>query len=143
VPIHRLNNTEYDNTVRDLLGVGSTPAKAFIEDEKLFGFDDIASAFGMTDAQYEQYFDAADALVEATFGDKALRGRILTCATGDATCTRKIISDFGLRAWRRPLEKAEVDRLAKLASDAVASGEDFAGSIKQVVKTMLSSPPFL
>lgn len=143
VPIHRLNNTEYDNTVRDLLGVTSTPAKAFIEDEKLFGFDDIASAFGMTDAQYEQYFDAADALVEETFGDPTLRGRIVTCATADAACTRKIISDFGLRAWRRPLEQAEVDRLAKLASDAVASGEDFTGSIKQVVKTMLSSPPFL
>src|SRR5690349_12288097 len=29
VGIHRLNNTEYDNTVRDLLGVGETPAATF------------------------------------------------------------------------------------------------------------------
>jgi hypothetical protein len=146
VPIHRLNNTEYDNTVHDLLGVASSPAKAFIEDEKLFGFDDIASAFGMTDAQYEQYFDAADALVEEAFGNDSLRGRILTCmpnAASAATCTRQIIADFGLRAWRRPLEGAEIDRLSKLASDAIAGGEDFTGSIKQVVKAMLSSVPFL
>jgi hypothetical protein len=143
VAIHRLNNTEYDNTMHDLLGVTSTPAKSFIEDEKLFGFDDIASAFGMTDAQYEQYFDAADSLVEETFADAALRGRIMTCTTSDATCVRKIISSFGLRAWRRPLEQGEVDRLVTLASDATASGEDLTGSIKQVIKTMLSSVPFL
>jgi hypothetical protein len=146
VPIHRLNNTEYDNTVRDLLGVTSTPAKAFIEDEKAFGFDDIASAFGMTDAQYEQYESAADALVEEAFANDALRARIVTCTPNGATattCTRQIITDFGLRAWRRPLESAELDRLAKLASDAAASGEDGTGSIKQVVKAMLASAPFL
>jgi hypothetical protein len=143
VPIHRLNNSEYDNTVHDLLGVTSTLGKTFIADEKLFGFDVIASAFGMTDAQFEQYFDAADALVEETFGSDSLRGRIMTCTSSDATCTKKIIADFGLRAWRRPLETAEVDRLATLASDAMAQGEDFTGGIKHVIRTMLSSVEFL
>src|SRR6185503_14184408 len=55
VAIHRLNNTEYDNTVRDLLGVQETPARTFIADEKALGFDNIADALGMTEAQYEQY----------------------------------------------------------------------------------------
>jgi len=146
VAIHRLNNTEYDNTVHDLLGVVSTPGKSFIEDEKLFGFDDIASAFGMTDAEYEQYSDAADALVTEAFADATLRARVVTCAPSsgtDTACTRKIISDFGLKAWRRPLETAEVDRLTTLATDALASGADFNGSIAQVVTAMLSSVPFL
>lgn len=143
VPIHRLNNTEYDNTIHDLLGLTSTPARSFIADEKLLGFDVIASAFGMTDAQYEQYFDAADALTEETFADDSLRTRIMTCTSSDAACTRKIIADFGLRAWRRPLETAEVDRLAALTSDAMALGENFTGGIKQVVRTMLSSVEFL
>jgi hypothetical protein len=146
VAIHRLNNAEYDNTMHDLLGTSSTPGKSFIEDEKLFGFDDIAAAFGMTDAQYEQYFDAADALAEETFADPVRRAKIVTCTAGssaDTTCTRKIVTDFGLRAWRRPLETAEVDRLVTLASDALTNGEDFNGSIKQVVKAMLSSVPFL
>jgi hypothetical protein len=146
VAIHRLNNAEYDNTVHDLLGVTSSPGTSFIEDEKLYGFDDIASAFGMTDAQYEQYFDAADSLVEEAFSSDNLRGRIVSCqpsSATDTTCARKLISAFGLRAWRRPLETAEVDRLVTLATDAIASGEDFTGSIKQVVKAMLSSVPFL
>jgi hypothetical protein len=146
VPIHRLNNAEYDNTMHDLLGVTSTPAKSFIADETLFGFDDIASAFGMTDAQYEQYFETADALVEETFASNDLRGRITTCTPSGSdatTCTKTIITAFGLRAWRRPLVAAEVERLSKLATDATAAGEDFEGSIKQVVKAMLSSPAFL
>jgi hypothetical protein len=70
----------------------------------------------------------------------------VTCmpsGASDTACTRKIISEFGLRAWRRPLETAEVERLTKLASDAIASGVDFTGGIKQVVRAMLSSAPFL
>src|SRR6186713_1781713 len=35
VAIHRLNNTEYDNTVRDLLGTQSKPAATFLAEEGL------------------------------------------------------------------------------------------------------------
>jgi len=50
VAIHRLNNAEYDNTVRDLLGVAGTAVKTFPTDESILGFDTIADAFGMTPA---------------------------------------------------------------------------------------------
>jgi hypothetical protein len=143
VAIHRLNNTEYDNTMKDLLGVAATPAKGFIDDEKLLGFDNIASALGMTDAQYEQYFNAADALVTEAFASDSLRRRIMTCTGTDAACAKTIITNFGLRAYRRPLADAEVTRLEKLRTDAVTLGEDFNGSIAQVTRAMLSSVPFL
>jgi hypothetical protein len=147
VDLHRLNNTEYDNTVRDLLGVTSTPARSFIADEKALGFDSIAAALGMTDAQYEQYFSAADELVERTFADAALRKRIVTCTPAvnadPKVCTRQIVTSFGLRAWRRPLETAEVDALLSVAQAARDLGESFDASIAQVVKGMLSAPAFL
>jgi hypothetical protein len=146
VSIHRLNNNEYDNTMRDLLGVASTQAKTFIADEQLFGFDNIADAFGMTDAQYEQYFNSADALVEQTFADAALRAKIMICnaaSAADSACAGKIIGAFGLRAWRRPLQDAEMTRLTRVVTDAITAGEDFTGGIKQVTKTMLSSLQFL
>ncbi len=146
VPIHRLNNTEYDNTVRDLLGVPTTTAKSFIADETLLGFDTIAEAFGMTDAQFEQYYNAADAVTEQAFADAALRGRIMTCVPSsatDAACIKQTIVAFGARAWRRPLTDAETTRLAKVATDAIALGEDGTGGVKQVVKTILTSAPFL
>ena len=147
VAIHRLNNAEYDNTVFDLLGVTGSAAATFIPDEKALGFDTIADAFTMGDARYEQYFNAADALVERAFADPTLAARLLTCAPapsgGDVTCMRAIVRDFGLRAWRRPLTDAEVASLVQVGADAVALGEDFPGSVKQIVKTVLVSAQFL
>lgn len=143
VNIHRLNAVEYDNTARDLLGVATTPASAFINDEEQDGFDNIAAAFGMTEAQFEQYYNAADGLADAAFADPTLAARIMTCATADAGCFGQIITTFGARAWRRPLTTAEVTRLTTVATDAVALGEDAAGAIKQVVKTLMTSVPFL
>src|SRR5262245_60985564 len=47
VGIHRLNNTEYNNTVRDLLGTALQPATAFLAEEGLH-FDNTAASLGMT-----------------------------------------------------------------------------------------------
>jgi hypothetical protein len=146
VAMHRLNNREYDNTMRDLMSAVANAATTFIDDEKVLGFDNIADALGMTPAQYEQYFNAADALVDKAFADAAVRPKIMICAPTAATdtaCMTKIISAFGLRAWRRPLTDAEVTRLVKVSVDAIGLGEDATGGIKQAVKSMLSSLPFL
>ncbi|HEY0713536.1 MAG TPA: DUF1592 domain-containing protein [Polyangia bacterium] len=146
IAIHRLNNTEYDNTIRDLLGVAAGARTSFIPDEKAHGFDNIAAAAGVTGAQYEQYFNAAHTLTEKVFADIAARGRLMTCtptSATDTTCIKNIVRAFGKRAYRRPLDPAEVDSLAKLATEAMALGEDAAGGIKHVVRTVLASPSFL
>lgn len=144
--LRRLNNLEYDQTMRDLLGVPATPASTFIADEKAHGFDTIAEAFGMTEAQYEQYWSAADALVDAAFADPTLRARIVTCQparASDTACTERILRAFAARAWRRPLEAEELERLEQLASDARALGETHDGAIAHAAKALLSSVPFL
>ena len=146
VPLHRLNNTEYDNTVRDLLGVSQTPARSFIADEKALGFDSIADALGMTEAQYEQYWNAAISLTDTVFADAALRARIVTCqpaAPDDDACTESIITAFGRRALRRPPTADELTRLIALAEQARARGDDFDASIAHVVRALLSSVGFL
>jgi hypothetical protein len=146
VAIHRLNNREYDNTIRDLLGVTASAAKGFINDETVLGFDNIADGLGMTPAQYEQYFNAADTVVDQAFADANLRSKVMTClpaSPSDTACMGRIISTFGLRAWRRPLTDAEVSRLVKTITDNVALGDDVTGGVKYAVKAMLSSLPFL
>jgi len=144
VSIHRLNNLEYDNTVRDLVGVPGTAQTSFQADEQ-GEFDNNADAFTMNDARYEQYFNSADTIGEAVFANAALKAKIVTCAPSatDTTCASTIITNFGKRAWRRPLAATEVTRLVKLATDAVALGETPENSVKQVVKTLLASPQFL
>ncbi|HEY3500223.1 MAG TPA: DUF1587 domain-containing protein, partial [Polyangiaceae bacterium] len=121
VAIHRLNNAEYDNTVSDLFGVESKAAAAFIDDEKLFGFDNIAAALGMSDARFEEYFNAADALVEQAFANDAARERILSCTPEsdvDLECARAILDGFASRAFRRPATDAELRRLLEVVSAA-------------------------
>jgi hypothetical protein len=145
VAIHRLNHLEYDNTVHDLLGVDGH-ARAIFQSDERGEFDNDAEAFTMNDARYEQYFDAATDLTDATFAATALRARIVTCAPAsatDATCATEIIRAFGARAWRRPLTDTEVETLATLVSDALGEGRTFDEAIKRVVRALLSSVPFL
>lgn len=54
VAIHRLNNTEYDNTVRDLLGTQSKPAAMFLAEAGLS--DDIDGLYNASTAEYRDYY---------------------------------------------------------------------------------------
>jgi len=87
IAAHRLNAFEYDNTVNDLLGLQQSVAESnFVADEEgANGFDNEADVFTMTDAEFTQYFNAADALGEQVFANPALVSRILTCTPASAT----------------------------------------------------------
>ena len=63
VTLHRLNNAEYNNTVRDLLGTSLRPAIDFPADERAYGFDNVADAQTLSPLQLEMYERAADALI--------------------------------------------------------------------------------
>jgi mono/diheme cytochrome c family protein len=56
---HRLNRTEYNNTVRDLLGVRFKPAADFPADDSGFGFDNIGDALSVSPVLMEKYLGAA------------------------------------------------------------------------------------
>ena len=56
---------------------------------------------------------------------------------------REIIATFAHRAWRRPIEPAEIDRLMQLYSLARQDGESFAAGVKLALKATLVSPHFL
>jgi hypothetical protein len=56
---HRLNRVEYNNTIRDLLGVHFNPAADFPADDSGFGFDNIGDALSVSPTLMEQYLAAA------------------------------------------------------------------------------------
>jgi mono/diheme cytochrome c family protein len=56
---HRLNRTEYNNTVRDLLAVKFKPAADFPADDSGFGFDNIGDALSVSPILMEKYLAAA------------------------------------------------------------------------------------
>ena len=141
--IHRLSNLEYDNTVRDLLRTDPGLGKAFVSEEAE-GFDNIATALSMSPRQLEDYFGAARTLSATVFADATLRGRIVSCdAATDTTCPEKVITAFGRRAYRRPLDADETKGLVAKYQEARTLGLDALGGLQHVVHIMLASPQFL
>ena len=62
VTIRRLNRSEYDNTVRDLLGLDLRPARDFPSDDVGEGFDNIGEVLSLPPLLFEKYLDAAESI---------------------------------------------------------------------------------
>lgn len=74
VTARRLNRAEYDNTIRDLLGVDIHPADNFPADVAAFGFDNISDALNLSPELLESYMDAAERSVRtALFGPPLMK----------------------------------------------------------------------
>jgi len=63
VTVRRLNRTEYDNTIRDLLGVDFKPSEDFPLDEVGYGFDNIGDVLSLSPILLEKYLNAAESVV--------------------------------------------------------------------------------
>jgi hypothetical protein len=89
--MHRLNRTEYRNTVRDLLGTGLDPAADFPADDISLGFDNIAQVLTISPLQFELWEGAAEELakealaVGADAGTQHHEAETLTGTVGSAT----------------------------------------------------------
>ena len=60
VTIRRLNRSEYNNTIRDLIGVDFRPADDFPSDDVGYGFDNIGDVLTLPPILFEKYLDAAE-----------------------------------------------------------------------------------
>ena len=74
VTARRLNRAEYNNTIRDLLGIDIRPADNFPADVAAFGFDNISDALNLSPELLENNMDAAERSVRtALFGPPLLK----------------------------------------------------------------------
>jgi mono/diheme cytochrome c family protein len=62
--IHRLNRAEYNNTIRDLVGVDFRPAAEFPADDTGYGFDNMADVLTMSPLLMEKYLNAAEQVMD-------------------------------------------------------------------------------
>jgi hypothetical protein len=143
VPIHRLTNAEYDNTVRDLLYTKSQPAQAFEPTPPgRSGWRNDSDALKISDDLVNAYYDAAEALAKEVIQSKATPGgayaRLVSCAPS-AACARSTLAALGARAYRRPLTDAEVGALAGVAAKA----PDFDTGLADAMTSILVSPKFI
>lgn len=146
VTIRRLNRVEYNNTIRDLVGIDFHAADDFPSDDVGYGFDNIGDVLSMAPILMEKYLDAAERIVAKAFETPEVRKRIIGRQPTDQTkldCARKIIERFAFHAYRRPVKSEEVDRLVGLVTQAEAQGDSFDKGIQLALQAILVSPHFL
>ncbi len=74
VTARRLNRSEYNNTIRDLLGVDDPVADGFPQDDSGYGFDNIGDALSLPPVLMGKYLSAAENVVHlALEGPPALK----------------------------------------------------------------------
>ena len=64
VTARRLNRQEYNNTVRDLVGIDFRPADDFPADDSGYGFDNIGDVLSLSPVLMEKYMSAAEVIAE-------------------------------------------------------------------------------
>jgi hypothetical protein len=147
VALRRLNRTEYDNTVRDLLGTRLRPAQTFAVDPTALGFDNNGDVQSVTAIQLSQYESAAEALADEALAGGAARlaelARVAACDPGAPACLQTLIGGFARRAWRRPPAADEIARVMAVAEVERGRGGDGQAQLRQALIAVLVSPHFL
>ena len=157
----RLTRTEYLNAIRDAVGIEVDSALPVPSDGAGGeGFDTNGDTLFTSPIHIEQYLNVAkqtlaraipDSLVEQPAGQwQGARGtatRLLgadwpgSSAADDQVKT--LISQFAKRAWRRPVQPDEVDRLAQLYQAARERKESIGSAVRQSLTGVLLSPHFM
>ena len=76
--LHRLNRTEYANSIRDLLGIEINAPSFLPPDDMSYGFDNIAASLTMSPTLMESYIRAADVVTRLAAGDPTVSPRVET-----------------------------------------------------------------
>ena len=81
---HRLNRSEYANTVRDLFGVDFRATDEFPPDDSSQGFDNIGETLTVSPALMEKYVSAAERIASRAVGGDPLPKPVLLNGSGRA-----------------------------------------------------------
>ncbi|MEO8213782.1 MAG: DUF1595 domain-containing protein, partial [Myxococcales bacterium] len=143
----RMTHVQYDNTIRALTGLDVHPSVEFPSDQNQAGFDR-GMDLQVGDALGKSFRAAAESIAAQVIATPAAYQKVLGCDpnTGDA-CMRAFITDFGRRAYRRPLTDAEKATYASLFAQGNSlvdgAATPFQKGIQTTLQAFLQSPHFI
>ncbi len=145
--LRRLTFAQYENTVDALFGEGLVLPVALEPDTRVSGLYAVgASVTSISSLGVERYESAAFDIAEQVMADDARRAALVPCTPADPVdteCAERVIALLGPRAWRRPLDSEEIDRLVGVADTAGDTLDDFYAGLGYAVAALLQSPYFL
>ena len=105
ITARRLNRTEYNNSVRDLLGVNFDPAADFPPDDSGYGFDNIGDVLSVSPSLMEKYVSAAEKVARmALYGPPKMQPTLVKHEPWyvDFDTTRGVKTDYDLTGLSLP-----------------------------------------
>ncbi len=143
-PLRRLTNTEYRQTLSDLLGDAAlveSVTRSLPREPTSLGFRTGASSLTVTPLIADVYTQVAQELGRALVAD----GDAIDCDPDDAspTCVQDFVETFGKQVYRRPLSNSELSRYAELYETLQDETGNSRTTLEWIAASMLSSPNFL
>lgn len=144
--LRRLTRTQFRNALKDVFGY-EVPIDRLDADSYSGNFASIGAAVVVTSDQgAEQYLAAIESAVDTVFSDATRRAQFIGCTPSgqnNDTCLRGYIQKLGVRAWRRPLESAELDRFGQLATSAATTLSSATEGARWATVALFESPNFI
>jgi hypothetical protein len=141
--LRRLTRAEYDQTIQDLFGFASDRGAAFAADTVVNGFDNNAAVLTVTPLLADQVRKAAEEIAAQAVTNVAA---LLPCdPAAGRECASTFVSQFGERAFRRPVSSDETTRYLEIfdLGSGLEAEPSFTRGIELVITAMLQSPAFL
>ncbi|MCU1329453.1 MAG: Planctomycete cytochrome [Bryobacterales bacterium] len=147
-PIRRLNRAEYSSTVRDLLNVQMDIGAGLpMDGAGGEGFDNAAETLFLSPVHAEKYLDAAKTALEFAAKDPRSRAKFMISTPRPGVtpreAAREILTAFLPRAFRRPVDDADLQVYLGLFDIAQKGKATFDDSVLYALKGVLVSPQFL
>ncbi|MCX4244511.1 DUF1588 domain-containing protein [Paraliomyxa miuraensis] len=146
----RMTQAELDNTLEDLLGDLTRPARQFLSEDEHTPFDNDYRLQLVSRTYVESMEVLSIDVANRLIATPAERDRVVGCTPtgpGDEACFRQFIEHFGRLALRRPLQSEEIDAYATLQSFATevdpAIDNDFYTAVALVISAIIQDPEFL
>jgi Protein of unknown function (DUF1592)/Protein of unknown function (DUF1588)/Protein of unknown function (DUF1587)/Protein of unknown function (DUF1585)/Protein of unknown function (DUF1595) len=136
---HRLNRTEFQNSVNALLGTNLPLRDDLPADDLVDGFDNSADVT-VSATLMQKYLSAAEKAATAALADAALAGKLGGCDVNAADCTKKVLTSLLPRAFRRPVTETEIADYTKYATVCKSSAK---AGLSCALQAVLVSPKFL
>ncbi|HYP74759.1 MAG TPA: DUF1592 domain-containing protein [Polyangiaceae bacterium] len=143
-PLSLLTRTQYDATISDLLGDDSQPSLSFPAENQVSGYSNNTEVHIANPLLVEQFMGAAEGIAGRAVA--AHLDTLAPCAgTGTperAACGANFVSNFGKRAFRRPLTSDEALSFNTLFSGLNAT-RSYSTAVELTMQAILQSPQFL
>jgi hypothetical protein len=107
VPLRRLNRAEYNNTIRDLIGLDVHPADEFPADDVGYGFDNIGDVLATSPILVEMHLAAAETVIGTAFRTPEVRDRIMNPPISTVP--------FPFRKYKPPVRTPREDKVFRIA----------------------------